>query len=79
MMIAGIVAVPGMTTGQILAGAGVQEAVRYQVLVYMGITGTVALSTITLLFVRLKRYFTPSAQLRIEASGGERRRPRRAS
>jgi putative ABC transport system permease protein len=69
MMIAGIVAIPGMTTGQLLAGAGVQEAVRYQVLVYLGITGTVVLSTITLLFVRLKHYFTPWAQLRIEALG----------
>lgn len=67
MMIAGIVAIPGMTTGQLLAGASVQDAVRFQVLVYLGITGTVALSTIALLFVRLKRYFTPSAQLRIEA------------
>ena len=67
MMIAGIVAIPGMATGQLLAGARVQDAIRFQVLVYLGITGTVVLSTIALLFVRLKHYFTPWAQLRIDA------------
>jgi putative ABC transport system permease protein len=70
MMIAGIVAIPGMTTGQLLAGARVADAVRYQVLIYFGITATVALSTIILLFARLRRYFTPWAQLRLEAISG---------
>lgn len=67
MMIAGIVAIPGMTTGQLLAGAKVDDAVRYQVLIYLGITGTVTLSTIALLFLRLRHYFTPWAQLRLDA------------
>ncbi|MDB5353230.1 MAG: hypothetical protein JWN86_4477 [Planctomycetota bacterium] len=66
MMIAGIVAIPGMTTGQLLAGAPVQEAIRYQILIYLGITGTVCLSTLALLAVRLRTYFTPWDQLRIE-------------
>ena len=70
MMIAGIVAIPGMTTGQLLAGAKVADAVRYQVLIYFGITATVALSTMILLFARLRRYFTPWAQLRLEAIAG---------
>ena len=65
-IVAGIVAIPGMTTGQLLAGAGVQEAIRYQILIYLGITGTVAISTLALLAVRLRSYFTPWAQLRIE-------------
>ena len=69
MMIAGIVAIPGMTTGQLLAGAPVQDAIRYQILVYLGITGTVSLSTLVLLAVRLRTYFTPWAQLRIERLG----------
>lgn len=64
MMIAGIVAIPGMTTGQLLAGADVLDAVRYQVLVYLGITSTVALSTLILLAIRLRRHFTPAHQLR---------------
>jgi putative ABC transport system permease protein len=66
MMIAGIVAIPGMTTGQILAGADVLDAVRYQVLIYMGITATATLSTLILLAIRLRRHFTPAHQLREE-------------
>lgn len=69
MMIAGIVAIPGMATGQLLAGAKVDDAVRYQVLIYLGITGVVILSTISLLFVRLRHYFTAWAQLRTESLG----------
>ncbi len=64
MMIAGIVAIPGMTTGQILAGADVGVAVRYQILVYLGIAGTVGICTLLLLEVRLRHYFTPADQLR---------------
>jgi len=66
MMIAGIVAIPGMTTGQLLAGADVLEALRYQILVYLGITATAALSTLTLLEFRLHHYFTSYHQLRPE-------------
>ena len=69
MMIAGIVAIPGMTTGQLLAGADVGEAVRYQILLYFGITTTVILSVLILLAIRLRRYFTPAHQLRWEALG----------
>src|SRR5262245_13541701 len=35
MMIAGIVSIPGMMTGQILAGADVADAMRYQILIYL--------------------------------------------
>ncbi|HWE40735.1 MAG TPA: iron export ABC transporter permease subunit FetB [Isosphaeraceae bacterium] len=64
MMIAGIVAVPGMMTGQILAGADVYDALRYQILLYFLIEGTVGISTLTLLALRFRRYFTPAWQLR---------------
>ncbi len=66
MMIAGIVSIPGMTTGQILAGADVLEAVRYQIMIYLGITATATFSTLILLAIRLRRYFTPAHQLREE-------------
>jgi putative ABC transport system permease protein len=66
MTIAGIVAVPGMMTGQILAGARVADALRYQILIYFLIAGTVGISTLVLLFVRLRRYFTRAHQLRYE-------------
>ncbi len=64
MSIAGIVAIPGMTTGQILAGADVLESLRYQILIYFGITSTSTLSTLILLGLRLRRHFTPAHQLR---------------
>ena len=69
MMIAGIVSIPGMATGQILAGAELGTALRYQVLIYLAITGTVGLSTLALLGLRLRRYFTPAHQLRLDPAG----------
>jgi putative ABC transport system permease protein len=70
MAIAGIVAIPGMTTGQLLAGADVGEAIRYQILIYLAIASTVAISVLILLAIRLRRYFTPSHQLRRESLDG---------
>ena len=34
MMVVGIVQLPGMMTGQILAGAQVEDALRYQIMIY---------------------------------------------
>jgi len=64
MSIVGIVAIPGMTAGQLLAGADVLSAVRYQVLIYFGISATTAVSTLILLSLRLRRHFTAAHQLR---------------
>jgi putative ABC transport system permease protein len=69
MMIAGIVAIPGMATGQLLAGANVAAALRYQFLIYLGIASTVCFSTILLLEARLRRYFTKADQLCVERLG----------
>ena len=66
MMIAGIVAIPGMTAGQLLAGADINVAIRYQILLYLAIASTVVLSVLLLLAVRLQRHFTPAHQLRGE-------------
>ncbi len=65
MMIAGIVAIPGMMTGQLLQGANPTVALRYQILIYIGISGTVCLSSLLLLSLRLRHYFTPFDQLRV--------------
>ncbi len=70
MTIAGIVAIPGMTTGQLLAGADVGQAIRYQILLYLGIAATVVISVLILLAVRLRRYFTADHQLRRETLDG---------
>jgi putative ABC transport system permease protein len=69
MMIAGIVAIPGMTSGQLLAGADVGRAIRYQILIYLAIGATATLSVLILLALRLRRHFTPADQLRREMLG----------
>jgi ABC-type glycerol-3-phosphate transport system permease component len=65
MMIVGIAALPGMMTGQVLAGQDPTQAVRYQIVVqYMIMFSAVATS---LMIVRLlhRRYFTPDHQLEL--------------
>jgi putative ABC transport system permease protein len=64
MMTVGVVQLPGMMTGQILAGASPLLAIRYQIVVVFMLA--VATAVGSLLFVRLAvgRYLTPAHQLR---------------
>ena len=64
MMTVGLVQLPGMMTGQILAGSSPLVAIRYQMVVVFMQAAATAVSS--LLFVRLAadRYFTPAHQLR---------------
>jgi putative ABC transport system permease protein len=64
MMTVGLVQLPGMMTGQILAGASPLVAIQYQIVVVFMLA--VATSLASLLFVRLavRRYLTPAHQLR---------------
>jgi putative ABC transport system permease protein len=64
MMTVGIVQLPGMMTGQILAGASPLTAIRYQIVVVFMLA--VATAIASLLFVQLTvgRYLTPAHQLR---------------
>ena len=64
MSLAGIVAIPGMTTGQLLAGADVGMAIRYQILLYLGIAATVTTGVLILLALRFRHAFTADHQLR---------------
>lgn len=64
MTIAGIVSIPGMATGQILAGSDVATALRYQVLIYLMIAGTVVPGLLLMLRLRFRHYFTASQQIR---------------
>jgi putative ABC transport system permease protein len=65
LMTAGIVQLPGMMTGQIIAGVDPVLAVRYQIVIFYLLTAVTALATIggTLLLVR--RYFTAAHQLKM--------------
>jgi putative ABC transport system permease protein len=64
MMTIGIVQLPGMMTGQILAGSSPLLAIKYQLVVVFMQAAATALAS--LLFVRLAvgRYLTPAHQLR---------------
>ncbi|BDG60999.1 ABC transporter permease [Caldinitratiruptor microaerophilus] len=65
----GLVQLPGMMTGQILAGADPVVAVRYQILVMFSLTSAAALTSILLGLLAYPLLFTPAQQLRpIEGS-----------
>ena len=67
MMIVGIVALPGMMTGQILAGANPLTAVKYQILVMFMLAAATALGTMLMALLAYRRLFTVRHQLRHEA------------
>lgn len=60
----GIVALPGMMTGQILSGTAPAVAVRYQIAIMCAITGAVAITAYLILLQGYRNYFTAAHQLR---------------
>ena len=65
LMVVGIVALPGMMTGQIIAGASPLGAVRYQIVVMFMLASAVTV-TATLVTLRYRRsFFTAAEQLRL--------------
>ena len=64
LTVAGIVAVPGMATGQILAGAEPTTALRYQIMIYLAITTATGTGVLGLLALRARHAFTGDHQLR---------------
>ena len=66
MAAAGIVALPGMMTGQILAGADPVEAVKYQVLIMFLIAGGTALGSATAVLGGVARLTDPRHRLRLD-------------
>ena len=63
MMGVGIVSIPGMMTGQILAGADPADAVRYQIVVMLMIVAATALSAFVVLLLVRRRCFGPAMNL----------------
>lgn len=61
----GIVSLPGMMTGQILSGTSPLVAIRYQIAIMLGISGSVALSVIIFLILGYKAFFTSRSQLNL--------------
>lgn len=66
MMVMGLVSLPGMMTGQILAGARPVDAVRYQIVIIFAIASGTALGTMGVVLLAFQALFSPDHQLRLE-------------
>lgn len=66
MMIVGIVSLPGMMTGQILAGADPIDAVKYQIVIMFLIASATALGTVTIVLLSFRKLFTTDHRFRVE-------------
>jgi len=71
MAAAGIVSLPGMMTGQILAGAPPLEAAKYQILVMFLIAGGTGLGTVVAVSLAARRLFDQRHRLRPERIGSQ--------
>lgn len=66
MMVMGIVSLPGMMTGQLLAGVSPQDAVRYQIMIVFMIAATTALGILGVVIMSFFSLFTPRHRLKSE-------------
>ncbi len=66
MAAAGVVSLPGMMTGQILAGVDPVEAVKYQLLIMFLIAGGTALGVFCSVMIALKRLTDSRQRLRLD-------------
>lgn len=66
MAAAGVVSLPGMMTGQILAGAPPMEAVKYQILIMFLIAGGTGFGTLGAVWLGSKRLFDERQRLRLD-------------
>ncbi|MCY9660572.1 iron export ABC transporter permease subunit FetB [Paenibacillus chondroitinus] len=64
MKTVGLVQLPGMMTGMIVAGADPVEAVRYQILIMFAFTSSAGITSILLSLLSYKLWFTKKASLR---------------
>ena len=69
MMGVGVVFLPGMMTGQILAGANPVSAIEYQIVVMLMLVGSTTLGSVLAVMLARKRIFTPADQLAPAFSG----------
>ncbi|MDH5785043.1 MAG: iron export ABC transporter permease subunit FetB [Chromatiales bacterium] len=66
MAAAGVVSLPGMMTGQILAGAEPMEAVKYQILIMFLIASGTGFGTMGAVHVAARRLFDERERLRLD-------------
>lgn len=63
MMAVGLVFIPGMMTGQILAGADPIMAIRYQIIVMVMLVGSTAIGSLIVVYLVRRLCFGPAHQL----------------
>ncbi len=63
MTVVGIVSIPGMMTGQLLAGAPPEQAIRYQIVVMFMIAAATSLSAVIITMLSFRRLVTARHQL----------------
>jgi putative ABC transport system permease protein len=68
LMVVGIVTLPGMMTGQILAGVSPLIAIRYQIVVVFMQAAAVAITTAIVTLWYRRTFFTPALQLKLQTS-----------
>lgn len=66
MMVVGLVFLPGVMSGQILAGADPLQAVRYQIVVMLMVVAAAALGCLLLVLLSYKRLFDKEGALKPE-------------
>lgn len=69
MMGVGLVFIPGMMTGQILAGADPMTSIRYQIVIMFMLTASTALSSLLAVLLVRKRCFGPGQNLVLPRAG----------
>jgi putative ABC transport system permease protein len=62
MMVVGVVSLPGMMTGQLLAGTSPVEAVKYQIVIMFLIASGTALGTVLVVLLSFRRLFNDNHQ-----------------
>ncbi len=65
MSVAGIVSIPGMMTGQLIAGASPMQAVQYQIMIMFVIAAAIASGSIMALLLTYRRVTTTDHQLKV--------------
>ena len=66
MAAAGLVSLPGMMTGQILAGSSPLDAVQYQILIMFLIAGGTGMGTLLAVVFAARRLFDERERLRLD-------------
>jgi putative ABC transport system permease protein len=70
MSAAGIITLPGIMTGQILAGMDPLEAVKYQILLMFLLAGSAGLTSVGIAFLAAWRLSDPRQRLRLDRLSG---------